>query len=101
MSSRYTSGCKIPNHTDVKEFRSKIEGLPAQDSPEIFGLHSNADLTFRTLQVQDLVETVVSTMPKTGGGGHGPSPAEIVDRIAADILDKMPGVFEAEPTKVG
>lgn len=94
-------GYQVPDHTDVNEFRSKIESLPAQDSPEIFGLHSNADLTFRTLQVQDLVETVVSTMPKTGGGGGGVSPAEIVDSIAADLSSKVPKVFEPEPTKVG
>ena len=28
-----------------------IEEIPNQDSPELFGLHPNADLTFRTLQV--------------------------------------------------
>ena len=39
---------------DINEFRAAIERLPAQESPEIFGLHPNADLTFRTLAVGEL-----------------------------------------------
>ncbi len=92
-------GYDVPDCKTVEDFRSAIERLPGQDSPEIFGLHSNADLTFRTLQVKSLVETVVSTMPKSGGGGDGLSPAEIVDKIAEDLLSKVPETFEPEPTK--
>ena len=92
-------GYDVPDGKTVEDFRAAIERLPSQDSPEIFGLHSNADLTFRTLQVKSLVETVVSTMPKSGGGGDGLSPAEIVDKIAEDLLGKVPETFEAEPTK--
>lgn len=33
-------------------FRKAIEELPGQESPGIFGMHPNADLTFRSLQVQ-------------------------------------------------
>ena len=88
-------GYDVPDGKTVEDFRAAIERLPSQDSPEIFGLHSNADLTFRTLQVKSLVETVVSTMPKSGGGGDGLSPAEIVDKIAEDLLGKVPETFEA------
>ena len=45
------SGYCVPQGSDVEVFRGAIEELPATDSPELFGLHSNADLTFRTLQV--------------------------------------------------
>lgn len=41
----------IPDGNDIDVFRAYIETLPTQESPEIFGLHPNADLTFRTLQV--------------------------------------------------
>ncbi len=62
---------KVPDSTDVDAFRATIEGLPGQESPEIFGLHPNADLTFRTLQVQEAVATILDTMPKGGGAGGG------------------------------
>ena len=92
-------GYPVPDKTNIDDYKAAIEKLPAQDSPEIFGLHPNADLTFRTLAVADLVGTVTSTMPKSGGGGEGLSPAEIVDGIAADLLAKVPEAFEPEPTK--
>jgi dynein heavy chain len=42
---------RIPDSTDIDTFRAAIEALPGQESPEVYGLHPNADLTFRTLQV--------------------------------------------------
>jgi dynein heavy chain len=44
-------GYNVPDCLEIAQFRLAIENLPAQESPEIFGLHTNADLTFRTLQV--------------------------------------------------
>ena len=44
---------RVPDSTEVDAFRAAVEGLPGQESPEIYGLHPNADLTFRTLQVQE------------------------------------------------
>lgn len=66
-----------------------IEELPGQESPEIFGLHPNADLTFRTLQVQAGVQIIMDTQPKGAGGGGGLSREEIVDRICEDLLSKV------------
>lgn len=69
-----------------------IEELPGQESPEIFGLHPNADLTFRTLQVQAGVQLIVDTQPKGGGGGGRLSREEVVDRICEDLLSKVRGL---------
>ena len=40
----------IPDGNEIEGFRKGIEELPATETPEIFGLHSNADITFRTNQ---------------------------------------------------
>lgn len=79
---------------DLKQVRlpstmQAIEELPGQESPEIFGLHPNADLTFRTLQVQAAVQIIMDTQPKGAGGGGGLSREEIVDRICEDLLSKV------------
>ena len=92
-------GYKVPDSTDVTDFRADIEALPLTESPEIFGLHPNADLTFRTLAVSQMVSTIVDTMPKSGGGGGGKSPEEIVNAICADLLSKVPEPFVPEITK--
>jgi dynein heavy chain len=43
---------RVTDSTEIDAFRAAIEALPGQESPEIYGLHPNADLTFRTLQVR-------------------------------------------------
>ena len=44
--------CVVPAGTDVEVYRAAIEELPLQEGPEVFGLHPNADLTFRSLQAR-------------------------------------------------
>ena len=71
------------------------------DSPEIFGLHPNADLTFRVKEVTALFATLGETQPKGGGGGgDGPSREDIVGEKASDILSKMPEAYIEEEYKV-
>ena len=70
-----------------------------QDNPELFGLHSNADLAFRRLQVAEGVQLIADTMPKAGGGGGGQTRAAVVDGLAADLVDTVPPQFGAEATR--
>lgn len=89
----------VPSGTEIEVFRNAIEALPNQESPEIFGMHPNADLTFRSLQVQGTISTILDTMPKGAGGNGGMSREEMVDKICEDLLSKIPSVFEQEDTK--
>lgn len=89
----------VPDGTDIDTFRAYIETLPPQESPEIFGLHPNADLTFRTLQVQDAIVTILDTMPKGSGGTGGMSREDMVDKICEDLLSKTPPMFDKEDIK--
>ena len=42
---QFYKGYKIPVFKAVMDYISYIEGLPLIDTPEIFGLHPNADIT--------------------------------------------------------
>ncbi|MEW5318622.1 MAG: hypothetical protein WDW38_009830 [Sanguina aurantia] len=90
---------RVPDTNDIDSFRNTIEALPGTESPEIFGLHPNADVTFRTLQVQDAVFTILDTMPKGGAAAGGLSREEQVDKICEDLLSKAPPIFDKEETK--
>jgi dynein heavy chain len=90
---------RVPDAAEVEGFRGAIEALPAGESPEVFGLHANADLTFRTLQVREAVSTILDTMPKGGGGGGGLSREEAVNRLCEDLLAKVPPPFDNEDVR--
>jgi dynein heavy chain len=45
--------------------------MPSNDGPPIFGLHPNADLTFRLKESLEMITVLVDTQPKEASGGGG------------------------------
>lgn len=98
---------KIPMGQEHKVYTDYIDKLPSNDSPEIFGLNNNADLTFRLKETGELIKTVMETRPKDSGETGGKSKDEIIqDRCRdlhhqltydyptneyKDLINKMPG----------
>ena len=84
---------RVPSFTEHTEYRRYIEGLPEIDSPEISGLHPNADLTFRVNEAGALFRTLGETQPKGGGGGEGISRESIVYDKCKELLSRLPKDF--------
>merc|ERR1711998_81594 len=83
----------VPSGMEIKEYKDYISGFPEIDSPEIFGLHPNADLTFRNNEVSALIRTLGETQPKGSGGGGGVSREEVVLNKASELLERLPEDF--------
>jgi len=49
----------------------EIEQIPPKDAPTIFGLHTNADLTFRLKESNEMLATLLDTQPKDASSGSG------------------------------
>jgi dynein heavy chain len=84
---------------DINNYREFIDSLPGVDSPLIFGLHPNADLSYRQLEASLLLGAIQDTQPKTGDTSSGVSITrdEVVRQKAVDILAKLPKDYiEAE-----
>jgi len=79
----------IPTYTEHKAYHTFISGFPEIDSPEVFGLHPNAELTYRIKEVNGLLETLGETQPKGGGGGGGASREDTVYAKASELLDRL------------
>ena len=91
---------KVENYENISQYHSYIKAFPEIDSPEIFGLHPNADLTFRVKEVNALFNTLGETQPKGGGGsGEGRSREDIVAEKAQELLAKMPEDYVEEEYK--
>lgn len=77
------------------QFCDVIRGYPLVPSPEIFGLHENADITCQQAETYALLGTLLGLQPRSssGGGGAGSSQEAVVGRMAQDILDKVSALF--------
>ncbi|CAH8594477.1 unnamed protein product [Schistosoma turkestanicum] len=83
-------GYNIPKCKTLDEYQTNIDNLPLVDSPECFGLHSNADITYSTNTVNAMLSTIVNIQPKDSGGGGGETRESVVYKMAEDILGKLP-----------
>ncbi|XP_076801600.1 dynein axonemal heavy chain 8-like [Clavelina lepadiformis] len=83
-------GYVIPKGAVVDEYRTAIEALPGVDSPEVFGLHPNADIAYQTNTANQLFSNIQSIQPKDSGGGSGETRESVVERLATEMLEKLP-----------
>ncbi|KAJ3342801.1 Dynein heavy chain 5, axonemal [Gonapodya sp. JEL0774] len=95
----FYKGYIIPNLKTVEEFRASIETLPLVDTPDVFGLHPNADISGQTKSSQNMLDTIMSIQPKDSGGGTGETREDAVKRLANDLLSKLPANFDPHFTK--
>ena len=49
--------------------------LPSVDTPEVFGLHPNADITYQTKTAVDVLNTILNIQPKDASGSGGKTPS--------------------------
>ncbi|KAK2534325.1 hypothetical protein Q9233_004169 [Columba guinea] len=80
---------QISTSSDLDGYLQYIKGLPLNDSPELFGLHDNADITFAQNETFALLGTITQLQPKTLTVG-GRSREELVEETAREILAKVP-----------
>ena len=83
---------KIPQNSsaELSKYKEYIDTVPAIDSPEVFGLHSNADLTFRLKESMEMINTIMETRPKDSGDSGGKTREELVQEKSKEMLNKIP-----------
>jgi dynein heavy chain len=87
-----------PETGDYDSYVTYIKQLPQVQTPEIFGLHLNADITKDEREARLLMEAVLSTQPRESGGGGGSAldPKAVVLAMAKEVFDKLPELYEPE-----
>ena len=81
---------RTPEGQSLDDIKNYIKSLPLEDDPELFGLHSNANITFNKKTVGEFRDTITLIHPKVSGGTSGKSSDDIVNEIAKDIEERVP-----------
>ncbi|KAM7390018.1 hypothetical protein PAMA_008268 [Pampus argenteus] len=87
----FYKGYSIPTKAKtVQDVLQHVEALPLVDSPKVFGLHPNADITYQTNLANETLSTIINIQPKDSGGGAGETREASVQRLANEMLEKLP-----------
>ncbi|NXA03996.1 DYH10 protein, partial [Sapayoa aenigma] len=92
---------KIPEGTVKDDFVEAIESLPLSNTPEVLGLHANAEIGYYMQAVRDMWTHLLELQPQTGETGTGISRDEYIANVAKDIENKLPQVFDLDQIRKG
>ncbi|XP_041422160.1 dynein heavy chain 5, axonemal isoform X4 [Xenopus laevis] len=95
----FYKGYGIPKGKTIDEYLQYIDQLPLVDTPEVFGLHGNADITYQTNMANETLSTIVNIQPKDSGGGAGETRETVVQRLADEMLEKLPADYISHEVK--
>uniref|UniRef100_A0A3Q3VIP2 Dynein axonemal heavy chain 1 n=1 Tax=Mola mola TaxID=94237 RepID=A0A3Q3VIP2_MOLML len=83
---------QIDTNLDVKGYLGYIRGLPINDTPEVFGLHDNANISFAQNETFALLGAVVRLQPRAAAAGG----QTLEEEIVAGIVEKIPEPFDVQ-----
>ena len=88
---KFYEGYPLPECKNIEEYNDFITNMPLQDIPEVFGLHSNADISYQINTAKGILDQILNVQPKESTGAKlGDTREAVVGKIAEDMLKKLP-----------
>jgi len=85
---------------EYEDYLAAAERLPMIQTPAIFGMDDNADITKDNGEVNGLFESILKTQESGGSGGGGKSRDQVVTELTKDILTKLPANYNIEEVQL-
>lgn len=79
-----------PPDGSFQECLDYIQTLPLDESPEVFGLHENANISYETALVNNFIDTILMMQPRVAGSKTAATPEQIVTKLCEDFLEILP-----------
>ncbi|XP_078467787.1 dynein axonemal heavy chain 10-like [Lampetra planeri] len=90
---------KIPPIGPNDSYVDAIESMPLANTPEVFGLHPNAEIGYYTQAACDMWRYLVELQPQTGDTSVGESREDFIAQVSGDIEQRLPMRFDLDPIK--
>ncbi|XP_050357868.1 dynein axonemal heavy chain 1-like [Nymphalis io] len=78
----------------IEDYTRYIRTLPLNDDPSLFGLHSNANISYAMSETTTCINTLSNLQPKEVSGGGGLTAEEMTERAAKEILNVLPAMLD-------
>ncbi|OHS96678.1 Dynein heavy chain family protein [Tritrichomonas foetus] len=88
----------IPDCQQVSQFIEKANLIPQNDPPDVFGLHSLADVKLRRDQANEIFQKIIDIQPKESAVG-GMTREDVVLQKIHDLLPNVPPNFNMETVR--
>jgi dynein heavy chain len=89
-SGRY----KIPELNTILQYKDYINTLPSADETDIFGLHSNANITYQLQESNKFLNSILEIQPRIASGGNAKSSDEIVKEVCKNLIVQVPAKLD-------
>lgn len=94
-NSEYPRGYCPKSLVDIAAARLFVESLPHDDLPEVFGLHSNAELSINMINSGKMFADFVEIQPKDSAASGSLNFDDVVLACASDLVRTMPQDFSS------
>jgi dynein heavy chain len=85
---------ECPSSRALSAFTDSVENLPLRNSPSVFGLHPNAEISYFLGATKKMWKDLIDLQPRTAAGGEGGSREDYIAGVASDIAGKTPDVHD-------
>ena len=98
---KFYEGYPLPtNCKSIEDYQDFISDMPMQDFPEVFGLHSNADICYQINSTKTILDTILNVQPKESSGAKvGETREAVVGKIAENMLKTLPRDYSPHEVK--
>ena len=84
----------IPKQSNFEGFMNQIQELPIINSPVVFGLHPNAEITYYTNAAKAIWDDLLLLQSSGGASSGGFDKDEYVEKVANDVLGVLPAIWD-------